>query len=276
MSWGDWGFIDTPEVQHRLAMAWDEWADKVQHDPPGNGTVKNRCWYLVDHDGIVPKVMSPRFSDLTYFHHPDKKRVDVDLLQVDPDFQKDGVGEALIRRLHGDYPDHKINPGSLSPDGQAFYLRMLEKEPAARDLVTAANRIIEAMAWDEWRDKVKHSQPSDDWRPHQRYPEGAYTVEHLNSEGNVHDISDLTYSLRGDNELHVDMLYVSPQYQRQGLAEAFMRRMNEDYPDHVIDPGSMTQQGRGFYDRMLQKEPRAKDLVTAAVRLLHALEKSEL
>lgn len=290
-----WGFIDTPEIQWRLATS-----GPVTRLHRGVGLRK----------GDMPPELEQRFVSALEGGIGDPDLASDLLAHMDRDgtglggfwaHSKDGpwLAEGFSRRVQpsrwqNDPADYSVVMGA-DWDGSGSHYDW-DTDPDYRKLLPGAKIRVNsvrisspkhdwlelggdqerhahrtAMAWDEWRDKIKHSQPSDDWRPLQRYPEGAYTVEHFNSEGDVHDISDLTYSLRGDNKLHVDMLYVSPQYQRQGLAEAFMRRMNEDYPNHVIDPGSMTHQGRGFYDRMLQKEPDARDLVTAASRIIEAM-----
>lgn len=238
-------------------MAWDEWSDKIQHDAPGTGQIKNRGWYYVDHDGIVPKGMSPRFSDLTYFHHPDKKRIDIDLLQVDPDFQQNGVGEALMRKLHENYPDYKINPGSLSPAGQAFYERMLEKEPAARDLVTARRL---AMAWEDYKDKIQGGCENCDSG---RLSEGRYTIPQAGAFLDYYHKNHM-----GEPKLFVSGIYTHPSNRNDGVAEALMRRMVEDHPGMPINPGYMTSDGQAFHDRVLEKDPAAKELVTAALQTL--------
>jgi GNAT superfamily N-acetyltransferase len=184
-----------------MAMAWDEWKDKIGHDAPGTGMVSNRGWYYVDHEdgAMVPKGYVPRYSDLTYFHHPDKKRIDIDMLAVYPEFQGRGVGEALMRRLHQDYPDHKINPGSMTDEGQGFYEKMLQKEPTARDLVTAAQRVLMAAAdfnprevtdrldeeFREWADQNKDTlhptkpfPPQRDWKNVERFLKDNYPAAH--------------------------------------------------------------------------------------------------
>lgn len=245
MSWGDWGFIDTPEVQHRLAMAWDEWADKIKHRTlnPKNNYYQYEITHPPDKD----------FGSFLSYNvdHP-QKRLDIELLQTHPNFERRGVGEALIRRMHEDYPDYKIVTGPMTDQGEAFHDRLMERVPTAKDWITS--RV--AMAWDEWADKIRHI-------PEEEYDlvgQNAYEIHH-DPQGRT--VSDLSYSVHPDNTVSIHMLHVQPQFQGKGIAEALIRRLHQDYPNHKINPGSMTEQGQGFHDRMLQKEPTARDLVTA-------------
>lgn len=264
MSWGDWGFIDAPEVSYRLAMAWDEWSDKIR---PRSG----EGWqdYVIDHG---PDEHEPEFehqSSLSFTVSPNS--VSVNDLYTAPLFRNRGVAEAFIRRLHEDYPEHKINPGSMTSDGQAFHDRMLQKEPAARDLVTAANRIIEAMAWQDWFGKIEHEyQKGNEYDP----PGGVYYMPD--------EDSGLDYSYPDENTVRVDWLYTDPDYRKDGVAEALIRRLHQDHPNHRIDPGEVTEDGRAFHDKMLNKEPEAKsfvnkplfgarDVVAQANRLIEAM-----
>ena len=243
--------------RQRFAMTWDEWKDKIGHDAPGTGMVSNRGWYYVDHEdgAMVPKGYVPRYSDLTYFHHPDKKRIDIDMLAVYPEFQGRGVGEALMRRLHQDYPDHKINPGSMTGEGQGFYEKMLQKEPTARDLVTAAHRLLLAMAWQDHTEKIQHH-PPEDWYGREGENQGYYAIPHGKGESN------LLYSVLPESkQVYIDMLYTQVDNRNDGIAESLMRRLHQDHPDFRIIPGNMSGMGQEFHDRMLKKEPAARDLV---------------
>lgn len=134
----------------RLAMAWDHWAPQVRKwGGEDMGSIWNSVTrsthgtYIIDHpeQPFVTQFDSlPEghgFSALSYTVHPTEPEVKIGLIHTHPAHRKDGVAEALMRRLHEDFPDHRIDPGQMMPDGQAFHDRMLEKEPSARDVVTA-------------------------------------------------------------------------------------------------------------------------------------------
>jgi ribosomal protein S18 acetylase RimI-like enzyme len=59
----------------------------------------------------------------------------IDSLIVHPDYQGQGIAQALIERLHKDFPDHKINPGATTPEGHGFTQRILETAPNASDTI---------------------------------------------------------------------------------------------------------------------------------------------
>ena len=129
-----WGLIDTPEVSWRLAMAWDEWSEKIQHNPPEDWYGRegeNQGNYEIPHD-------EKEGSYLLYSVLPESKKVYVDMLYTRPEHRNDGIAESLMRKLHQDHPDFRISPGNMTGDGQEFHDRMLQKEPTARDLVVGA------------------------------------------------------------------------------------------------------------------------------------------
>jgi GNAT superfamily N-acetyltransferase len=131
--WGLWGLTDTPKVRWRLAMAWDEWADKIRHhqsDFEFLGGKETRGRYVIPQAGA--------FLDYRHDTYHGKPAVFIDSIYTHPDNRKDGVAEAMVRRLRDDHPDFLIDPGYMTSDGQKFHDRMLDKEPTAKELVTAA------------------------------------------------------------------------------------------------------------------------------------------
>jgi hypothetical protein len=158
--WNEW--LSRVAYSRNIAMAWDEWAPKVkQHgeDAPCSGGNcpynSHRSWYIIDHGdgGEEPPIGAyrpiPRASYLDYEHtfRNGEPSLRVNALYTDSNFRRDGIAEAFMRRLVQDHPGVRIDPGLLLPDGQKFHDRMLEKEPSARELVTALRL---AMAWGEF------------------------------------------------------------------------------------------------------------------------------
>jgi GNAT superfamily N-acetyltransferase len=117
-----------PHTAARLAMAWDEWAPKIRHYAPSPLLPEGKGFYSIDHGNDVT-------SDVSYKPNHRNKTIDIGLLAVNRKFQGDGIAEALIRRLHEDHPGYKISTGYMTPEGQGFHDRMLEKEPNARDVM---------------------------------------------------------------------------------------------------------------------------------------------
>lgn len=121
----------------RFAMAWDHWAPQIQNTYGGcelgkcvqDDKISNN--YHVDHgDG--------EHSYLCYSHQESPKgepTLFIRQVHTNKDYRRDGVAEALMRRLHEDHPGFKIDPGGMTDQGQAFHDRMLEKEQTARDVL---------------------------------------------------------------------------------------------------------------------------------------------
>jgi GNAT superfamily N-acetyltransferase len=245
----------------RLAMAWEDYKDKIQ----GGCRSCTDGW-----EGRYTVPQAGAFLNYTHGNHLGKPAVHVQGIYTHPSNRNDGVAEALMRRLAEDHPGVPINPGYMTPDGQNFHDKMLEKEPTARELVTARRRFL-AMAWDEWAPQIQNTyggcEPGQCRQAHPTENSSTYHIKH--DDG---DHSYLRYSHEegpgGEPTLSIRQIYTNEGHRKDGLAEALMRRLHEDHPGFKIDPGRMTQYGQGFHDRMLEKEPAARDLVTAAMQVL--------
>lgn len=165
------------ERNARLAMAWDQWAPQVRNDfykhisPGGLGKLSHYCEpggctasrnsvsaYWIDHG-------QGRHSHLTFTHYPQENTIDVNLLGTHEDFQRDGVAEALIRRLHQDHPGMSINPGGMTGQGRAFHDRMIDKIPEARDVLAriaaVTGDLVDRLSdeYHQWWDRNSHALP---------------------------------------------------------------------------------------------------------------------
>jgi hypothetical protein len=144
----------------------------------------------------------------------------------------------------------------MTRDGQGFHDRMLEKEPSARELVTAVRL---AMAWDEWKDKIEHRRMNPILPPDEEHN---YFIDHDPAfDGEKESV--LSFTVKPDKKIFIQNLYTEKPFRNKGIAESFFRRLHQDFPDHKIAPGSMSMDGYAFYNRMLEKEPDARALVTA-------------
>lgn len=59
-------------------------------------------------------------------------------------------------------------------------------------------------------------------------------------------VGQLSYNVF-DNELHISMIEVVPEYRRQGIGTLLMKKMKEENPGLVIKPGLMTNDGYPFF-----------------------------
>jgi ribosomal protein S18 acetylase RimI-like enzyme len=235
-------------TQQFLAMAWDEWAPQIKTLGPSKEGTRVGIYYIPHTEN------QKEDSQVAFTVHPDD-RISIAGIETNYNFRNQGVAEALMRRIHQDFPNHKIEPGKMTVNGRGFHDRMLEKEPAAKDVV-AARFWHTAMAWQDYADKIQHKPPREPGG------EGRYYVDHPEWGGGVE--SYLNYSLKQrPKRAFINMIDTNWLNQHDGVAEALMRRLNQDYPDHKIVPGAMTNDGQGFYKRMLKKEPKAKELVAA-------------
>jgi GNAT superfamily N-acetyltransferase len=250
----------------KTAMAWQDWAPRIETKslygneacPEGGGCdheYGKRSSYKIYHEGTNDPY--PSYLNYSHYHAPVTKEplLGINMLYANEDHRNDGIAEALMRRLHEDHPGVRIVPGDMSNQGKAFHDKMLQKEPAARDLVTA--RMLLAMAWDEWSPLIKGG--CDDGCTYSREgTDGRYTIPQAGAFLDYYH-----YNHRGQDQVAVSGIYTHPSNRGDGVAEALMRRLSEDHPGVPINPGVMTRDGQGFHDRMLQKDPAARDLITA-------------
>lgn len=198
-------------------------------------------------------------------NHP-RRKGEIKEIRVHPDYQRRGVGTAMF-----DWVTDKIDPdlkhsNNLSDEGRAFAdaedARPLAQEryEAWRNGQPMPKRF--AMAWDEWSPQIKHMEPV----PGDGYSSsgdlGIYYIDHNAETGGNEDDSQLAYSVL-PNHVDVHGIYTNDKFRERGVAESMMRRLHQDYPDHQIRPGNMTNDGQAFHDRMLDKEPDARGVITA-------------
>ena len=130
-------------------------------------------------------------------------------------------------------------------------------------------------AWDEWAPQIQNSAPTQPYgnRVYTECPSGGgcehpeaharYWIDHGNG-----DESSLRYrhsrdQFTGRPQLQIENLKTHPDHRNDGVAEALIRRLHADHPDMPISPGSMTQDGWAFHNRMMDKDPEVKKFVTA-------------
>lgn len=140
-----------------LAMAWDEWAPKI----------KGGCQTCTDGwEGRYTIPQAGAFLNYAHATHQGQPAVKVIGIYTHPSDRGDGVAEALMRRLADDHPGAAIIPGMMTTDGQHFHDRMLDKEPTARDRVTAQAKTAPDLVKD-YTDSL--SKEFHDWAKEQPY-----------------------------------------------------------------------------------------------------------
>jgi hypothetical protein len=126
----------------RFAMAWDHWAPQIKGGCD-NGCDHDRMMmgeYSIDHpngSGPQPGDLMPGIKgrSLLQFAHDigasGKPELYVSGVHVDENHRRDGVAEALMRRLHQDHPTTPINPGFTTDDGQGLLDGLKKRVPGA-------------------------------------------------------------------------------------------------------------------------------------------------
>ncbi|MGV9406972.1 hypothetical protein [Streptomyces sp. NPDC003667] len=66
---------------------------------------------------------------LDFFVHPDGQAVQVDMLEVEPRFQKRGLASVLMDALYASHPTAWIDHGGRSPEGTRWWDRYREPAP---------------------------------------------------------------------------------------------------------------------------------------------------
>jgi ribosomal protein S18 acetylase RimI-like enzyme len=151
----------------RLAMAWDTWAPHI------NGGCKGICApgdmtmgeYSIDHtdgSGPQPSDLMPGIkgrSLLQFTHDTDQHgnpEIYVSGIHVDEGHRRDGIAEALMRRMRQDHPDTPINPGFTTDDGQGLLDGLKKRIPGAGDALVprhaAVNRKLVNRLYSEFHD----------------------------------------------------------------------------------------------------------------------------
>lgn len=115
-----------------------------------------------------------------------------------------------------------------------------------------------AMAWDEWAPRIKGGCPVDR-DAGVVHCSGRYTIPEAGAFLDYHHYDHL-----GRDHIAIGGIYTHPEDRNGGVAEALVRRLSEDHPGVPIKPGTMTRDGRGFHDRMLDKEPSARSVLAMA------------
>jgi ribosomal protein S18 acetylase RimI-like enzyme len=141
-------------AQRFWAMAdTTKWHPMIKHDGQDNRITTSRGgMYHIS----IPDKMNPtgrRIGDLSYTkytkgeNHYDIDDKDgrwkymprphseayIDSLIVHPDFQGQGIAQALVERLAQDHPEHRINPGATTQSGNDFTERLRKIIPEAND-----------------------------------------------------------------------------------------------------------------------------------------------
>lgn len=217
------------------------WSPGVTAHLPGGKQVGSLEWY--DDDHVMVDLAGRRPGE-------------IDQIAVHPDHQGQSIATSMFdfAKQHEPRLHHSDR---LTDDGRGW--SAYEQSRNARL----------AMAWQDWAPKIKANLGAYTKGPlcgtgecSYANSHAVYTIDHDN--GTQSHLSFSHHKNRsGKPFLRIVGLYTQPQYKKDGVAESFMRRLMQDHPDAAIDPGDMTQQGQGFHDRMLEKEPDARNVVTA-------------
>ena len=127
-----------------------------------------------------------------------------------------------------------------------------------------------AMAWDQWAPKIK-SDNGGCGSGGCDYFEGVGTkwAGYFIDDDKNNTVGSLSFSHYTDEnnkpQVGIRGIYTDKNHRNDGVAEALMRRLHEDHPGIPIDPGGMSSDGQAFHDRMLEKEPDARNVVTSSI-----------
>lgn len=108
-----------------------QWRNKIQHNthPTGGryeifGQPDGKNW---DRIGVLNYLDFKKiFADRNPDYH---NALLINGIRVHPDFRNHGVAQAMMERLHQDYPEHKIDPGATTDLGTGFTQHLLHEYP---------------------------------------------------------------------------------------------------------------------------------------------------
>jgi ribosomal protein S18 acetylase RimI-like enzyme len=139
--------------QVRLAMAWDQWAPQIKGGCD-NGCDHDRMMmgeYSIEHpDGTGPQVgdLLPGIkgrSLLQFTHDTDEHgnpEMYVSGIHVDEGHRRDGIAEALMRRMRQDHPDTPINPGFMTDMGEGLLDGLKKRIPGAGEALVPRHAAV--------------------------------------------------------------------------------------------------------------------------------------
>ena len=74
----------------------------------------------------------------------------------------------------------------------------------------------------------------------------------------VPEIEHRPVDRRPPKSIIIDKVFVHPQHRGKGIAQSFVERLHNDFPDYKIDPGATTTDGNGFAEHLRQILPDAE------------------
>ena len=175
----------------RLAMAWDEWAPRVQggcktctHKDDGNGSHGE---YWIEHEptgGPLPGdalTGGKMLSNLSFFHDVGRDGVPelyIAGIHTSSGHRRDGIAEALLRRMHQDHPGTRINPGFMTDMGEGLKDGLTQRMPETRDVLARLAAVTQDLVdrlhdeFHDWWDQNKDDLFFPEANPHGRGPVG--------------------------------------------------------------------------------------------------------
>jgi GNAT superfamily N-acetyltransferase len=172
-----------------------------------------------------------------------------------------------------------INRDTLESPNTEGNENMMESVPhewrtpgSARKIVDRRQRTArfwkEAMAdTTQWHPLIRHDSRKSQVR--NGYGNGKYVIripDKALAQGKA--IGELSYSIlpKGKTriypETYIDSIFVHPKHRSQGVAQALIERLNQDYPDHKINPGATTPEGLGFTHRLRETISDAENRIS--------------
>jgi ribosomal protein S18 acetylase RimI-like enzyme len=259
-----------PRLAHRTAE-WDEdaaWANyeqtmarmkeraaglKYVTPHPGKTLAVGPSWSGSVPDGHPTRIPAQAEQDDIHGYLDHDEDGHVNFVYTAPMLRGFGVGTKLLD--HAGITDTAYAT-RFTTDGQQFHDAIERRRTASRT----------AMAWDEWAPQIQGGCTGNC----ERGDDGVYFIDHDDPQQRQ---SFLEYGHRQRMDenlnpvlaLHVHGLATHPNHRNDGVAEALMRRLAEDHPGVPIHPGHMTNDGQAFHDRMLDKEPGARKMMTAGL-----------
>lgn len=230
------------EQRHaRLAMAWQDWAPKIQHWQSTDEKYPGGMYYI-EHRDLPDHPLTGTPQSYLDYNHTGPGEVSVGMLYAHEDRRKDGVAEALMRRLHKDHPGHKINPGAMTSSGQAFHDQMLNKEPQARSVVSEGFSLDGPFPLGRLAGRNGDLPPLT-FEPFNTLWSNGIMARHA-EDGRP--VGHLHWMPRGE----IDSIVVHPELQRRGIGKAMLEHAR-NHPDQYSSTYPI------FHSQNLSKAGRA-------------------
>jgi len=263
------GWVAPSATIRRKVAAAADWTDKIRYMRPNAMSRQKGGYYVIDHPNGQDRIGLMNFS--VYPHEYDQPRVYINAMDTHPDFQRQGVGTALMQRLVNDHPGHQIDFGETSAAGTALRDRVLKDVPGLSDVFMQTGPAASRQAALPWMGpSVPQSNHPLSFHPFEDGDELSMAVSANNGYDPMYHYPGVA-AFKGDDMVgHIEwygphsrgaqplnevaMIKVHPEHKRQGIGTALFDWAKENVNPDLHHSPLQTDEGRGWAGKTSHRE----------------------